>query len=348
MSDGSVQLSIVVPTHHRKDDLLRLLASVNHQKIDRSLFEVVVVSNEVDSDLRQCLGESKELNFQIRYFEVGSIGVNLARNLGLDKARGSIVYFLDDDCVLLDARTLLTILELHNSFPEVGAFGGKYVIDESAGFLDLVYQWIQDLWMESGFLKDQQTCFLIGGNTSYNRKVLGENLFFDESIIYGGSETELNLRLVKQGYILQYSDELQVLHQARNSFWGLFGKAFKQGRSAQNRREQALLPPKNRRRTMSRELIAFKLVPGLSFLERVCFFWILSLFDHFFKKGLELQERQPDFEFSKKEMFKIFLSAPHIFWIKSLFKLYIFEQTSALKQGHQNASFRKLKKDLET
>ena len=96
------KISIIIPTYHRQESLLRLLDSISRQNFNLEDLEVIVVSNLQDAELNESLKLRETDLFTCRYFEVGKVGVNLARNLGVGKSTGEIILFLDDDCELQD------------------------------------------------------------------------------------------------------------------------------------------------------------------------------------------------------------------------------------------------------
>jgi GT2 family glycosyltransferase len=87
----SPSISIIVVTYNAGDALLRCLLALAMQ--ESSDFECIVVDNAAL--------ESKTLSmFDVRYFKLDkNYGPSYARNYGAQKARGSVVVFVDDDAV---------------------------------------------------------------------------------------------------------------------------------------------------------------------------------------------------------------------------------------------------------
>jgi GT2 family glycosyltransferase len=91
--------SVVVATYNRAEPLAQLLASLAAQTVDRTDFEVVVVDDGSREDATPvALRFSQEL--QIRVHRQANAGVAVARQRGVERARGRIVVFLDDDMLV--------------------------------------------------------------------------------------------------------------------------------------------------------------------------------------------------------------------------------------------------------
>ena len=88
--------SVVIPTHQRKDSLLRALASLATQTTPREQYEVVVVVDGSDDGSREAV-ESLEAGYSLRVLWQPNRGRAAARNAGVAAARGDVVVMLDDD-----------------------------------------------------------------------------------------------------------------------------------------------------------------------------------------------------------------------------------------------------------
>lgn len=224
-----LQLSLVIPTHLRHQNISGVLESVREQCIPRECFEVLVVSNFEDPHLTQ-LVEQWTGKIAIRLLVANVLGVNSARNLGLKNCRGSIALFLDDDCRLPGQDYLINLCSLHQSFPEATAIGGAYLTPSGTGKVGEHYNWICNRWLCAQFTESRWTKNLIGGCVSYKIQHLRDRtLFFDERIRYGGSETEFHERLSQAELLMLFHPSLSVTHEIQMDIFDLVRKAFLQG-----------------------------------------------------------------------------------------------------------------------
>lgn len=90
------ELSVVVCTHERPDDLDRCLAGL--AALEEPV-EVIVVDSASAVPCRGLVERWGASIASLAYVYVSEPGLSLARNAGIDRARGSIVAFIDDDAV---------------------------------------------------------------------------------------------------------------------------------------------------------------------------------------------------------------------------------------------------------
>jgi len=91
------EVSVVIPTYGRPDNLKRLLDKLEHQTFED--FEVIVV---VDGDKKtfEALSDIKNKKpYPIKLKFIPNSGCNVARNKGIEIAEGKIIAFTDDDCI---------------------------------------------------------------------------------------------------------------------------------------------------------------------------------------------------------------------------------------------------------
>ena len=224
-------LSVIIPTHNRDQQLLKLVRYLSNQSLTSSAFEIIVAGNLHSQSLAWELDKFRKIFPHLKYVCSGVVGVNAARNRGIQEARGSVLAFLDDDCLVLDRDYFVKIISRHRDHPEAAAIGGRYRMKAHATLIERTYYYISDSWLTNSILEKNKTLNLVGGNTSYKSWVLSRNYLFNEEIRFGGAETELNSRLVNDGHSLLLFDDLSVLHQVRVSLYGFIRRAFLQGGS---------------------------------------------------------------------------------------------------------------------
>ncbi|MCB9086665.1 MAG: glycosyltransferase family 2 protein [Bdellovibrionaceae bacterium] len=224
-----MKISIVIPTHNRKESLFRLLRSIELQEIKKSDVEVLVVFNLPNSTLKNEVHERFRKSINCTVLVSGRLGVNYARHMGGNHALGKILVYLDDDCRLSDPKYLEKLLDLHKAHPEAAAIGGPYSLPAGAGSIERVYHQISLSWLENSVFDAPWTRNLVGGNVSYKRFVFDRGLNFNSKIRFGGAETDFHMRLQKHGLRLLYSPSLVVEHWLEMSRFQFIRKGFLQG-----------------------------------------------------------------------------------------------------------------------
>jgi glycosyltransferase involved in cell wall biosynthesis len=89
-------------------------------------WELVVVGQAEDSELRESVNKAAKEDKRVRYHHIDRRGLSRARNAGVGCSDGEIIAFTDDDC---EARSdwLETMAQIFNSHPDVGLLGGSLI-----------------------------------------------------------------------------------------------------------------------------------------------------------------------------------------------------------------------------
>lgn len=266
-----MKVSVIIPTLGESRELERVLGSLAAQDFPSADFELIVVGNRTSSYLDRLAGRWSERcpGFQLAY--TGSLGVNRARNLGIARARGEILVFLDDDCVPANARYLHDVVILHARHPQAVAIGGFYEPAPRCGFWARAYVEISREWLACANLGPEAALDLVGGNVSYKRGLLGECWRFDPTIVFGGAETEFHARLLQAGHTFVLSEAIPVRHRPSFGFTGFLRRAFRQGHRRELLEAQGVAPKYQTYRTQH---------PGRRS-------WAASLFTAVFRLGAE-------------------------------------------------------------
>ena len=132
-------LSVIIPTHNRRESLSHLIEALSRQKTDKKNLQVIVVSNLRDPELTQLSKKWKSAFYDFKLLTSGKRNVNSARNLGIRFAAGDVLYFLDDDCMPDHPEHLQNLLRLHQIHKNTTAVGGGYKLCEDASPLQTFY-----------------------------------------------------------------------------------------------------------------------------------------------------------------------------------------------------------------
>lgn len=213
-------ISIVIPTCNRVRSVVELVSSINEQTILDDI-EILILIDAKDTSSFAMLTEYFKHAY-IRVLQTEVYGVNSVRNFGISVAKGTFVYFLDDDCLLPD-REWLSRLQLI-VFREK-AVGGAYSLHESAGYFEKARHALTELFLS------RNNNVLLGGNSGYSRDLFLKYGIFDESISQGSEEIEFQERLKNQrfsGFCLEKG--LTVIHKPLNrKFTYLIKRFFYEG-----------------------------------------------------------------------------------------------------------------------
>jgi glycosyltransferase involved in cell wall biosynthesis len=205
-------ISVVITVRNEEQHLPALLDSLLAQEPP---FEIVVVESESRD---RTLAIAQE--YQRRHPGVvhalphpGSRGIG--RNVGVRRARGEWVAFIDGDC-FADSQWLK---HLRRALGEVPVAAGQTVIVGRSRYGRLGRVEL----FQSGYDVTYPSC-----NLAYRRALFSELGGFDPRFITA-EDIDLNLRAVRAGASIRYVPEAIVYHQARANFVRFLYQAFWNG-----------------------------------------------------------------------------------------------------------------------
>ena len=96
---NALKLSIVVPTHNRRDALVsQTLPAIFDQDFPADEYEVIVIVDGSTDGTAEALRKLQP-PCSLRIIEQTNRGPSAARNVGIYAARGDLILFLDDDII---------------------------------------------------------------------------------------------------------------------------------------------------------------------------------------------------------------------------------------------------------
>lgn len=202
--------SVVVITFERPAHLRRCLGSLAVQTYEPH--EVIVVDSSRDERSRAVASDQGGIVYE--RFPAGRRSMPAARNRGIERARGDVVAFLDDDCVASPEW----LERLTSAYACLGAHGAGGKVIDPVSTLGPVRRFLTsgEPWAEvdAGDRDVADVDFLQGGNMSFRRDLLLSAAAFDPR--YTGSnyreETDLCFRLRRTGCRLLYVPAAEVTH----------------------------------------------------------------------------------------------------------------------------------------
>jgi cellulose synthase/poly-beta-1,6-N-acetylglucosamine synthase-like glycosyltransferase len=237
----NAEVSIIIPTLSRPEDLRKLLHSILKQTTLPK--EVIVVDDSEDRKTNDIV-EKMRVDFSmknvlLKYTRGGGKtkkGIALARNIGLSHSSGEIVLFLDDD-VILDKDYLKEILKAFKKYPNALGIQGYLTNsgEQFRGARSLMTNSINKVFflyhrekngcrvLPSGYLtypsslsKDITCSWLEGKNSSYKKEVL-KNFQWDKNLREYSlfEDADLSYRIARHYpnclYIIPHA---KILHRA--------------------------------------------------------------------------------------------------------------------------------------
>jgi len=224
-------ISIVIPTRNNSSTIKYLLDSLKIQSFKD--FEVVIVDSSIDNTPII----ASQYNF-VKIIKCPPLGANLARNIGINNAKGEIIAFTDGDC-RVEKDWLKNIYTFFKKNPEIHVVGGSvYTAKELRG--NIIADYYNDaLWPMMPIYSHEMEVKIDNfhlirppnsNNLSIRKKIFENKLFFDENFRGGYEETELLWRILLRGYRVKVSPKICVEHFHTKSLSKLLKRAYNYGR----------------------------------------------------------------------------------------------------------------------
>jgi mycofactocin glycosyltransferase len=222
------RFSVILPTRDRLDSLRRTLDSLRAQDYPGERVEIVVADDGSLDDTPAFLAQQAAAGL-LRAVRTGGRGPAAARNAALAVARGELLAFTDDDCVVPpDWLGRLDALLAAGGAEAVG--GGAD--NGMRSLLSEVYQEMAAFFYETHNREPGRARFLTTNNFGCRREALTRAGRFDERFRLGGSDREMAHRMVEEGLRVEYRPELVVRHYHRFDLRTFLRHLYRQGRGS--------------------------------------------------------------------------------------------------------------------
>lgn len=89
------EISIILPVYNCEKIIERTIKTIEKQTVD--IFELIIINDGSTDNTREICLKHCEKNPKIKYIEIQNQGVSNARNVGISKATGKYICFIDSD-----------------------------------------------------------------------------------------------------------------------------------------------------------------------------------------------------------------------------------------------------------
>ena len=225
-----VLISVIIPSYNSEGTIERCLSSLINQSSDVK-FEVIVVDSSTDATpriIRQSFPDVTLVSLKEQTFP------GHARNIGIERAKGNILAFIDADCIV-SAHWLSNIIKAHESQFSIicGAIQN--------GYPENLVSWADFFYAASEFLVDSPRRFVNSASTSNlscKREPFEKGCFFPDT--RRAQDAIFSQNVLDKGYQILFEPSICVHHLYRTrlrelvrretawgSVWGQISKQYK-------------------------------------------------------------------------------------------------------------------------
>lgn len=209
----TLKISVVIPTFNRAKLLNSTLNNLIDQSYPKSKYEIIVVDDIRSSDeIKPVINNiSKKFN-NIVYIRQKNSGTNMARNMGIARARGEIIAFTDDDC-LVDRNWLKTIDNIFFDKSISGAEGMTIKTPKNA-----------KVGPFSHYIINEQGGHYLTCNMAYRAKLIKKikfdgKFFSEKTKITSREDSDAAFSVLDAGGKIIFSKNMVVRHMVYDSTW---------------------------------------------------------------------------------------------------------------------------------
>lgn len=220
--------SFIIPVYNRKDEVHDLLESLLGQS-DRD-FEVIIVE---DGSTMPCDDEcthARRSGLDVRYFHKDNEGRSIARNHGLENARGRYFIFVDSDCVI--PPDYVKTVKRHLGANPLDCYGGPDAAHDSFTDTQKAINFAMTSFLTTGGIRGSRHSLEKFTprtfNMGYSRRVYEKTGGFREMF---SEDIDMSKRIEQNGFSIGLIPDAKVWHKRRIDFKKFFRQVFVFGMS---------------------------------------------------------------------------------------------------------------------
>lgn len=217
-----VTTSVIILTKNRAQLLRKNLSRLAKQKIKPS--EIIIINNNSSDETPKVINEFKKI-LPIKSFKTGIRGYPKLYNLGIKKARGKLICFLDDDC-FAKKDWLAELVKAHQKNPNSIIQGHTFSLPKDNIYAQIMGDHYQN-WLKSNLINQKGLKVLDNKNALIPKNILAKYGAFSEKHSIGSEDLELGIRLRAQGIKIIFSPKVIAWHHERTTLKEFVGQHYR-------------------------------------------------------------------------------------------------------------------------
>lgn len=222
--------SIIVPVYNRPEELNELMVSLGNQSF--KAFELVVVEDGSQRKSDHLMEMFKD-QLEIQYLYQKNSGPAIARNKGMEHAKGEYFLFIDSDCIAPSDWLESLFEELEQKAVDV--FGGPDLAAADFSLLQKAISFAMTSFLTTGGIRGRKRQLGRFHPRSFNmgihKTVFQELGGFPITRMHPGEDMVFTIEAIKRGYQTALFPECGVFHKRRNTLASFFKQVFRFGKT---------------------------------------------------------------------------------------------------------------------
>lgn len=174
-----MKLSIIVPVFNVEEFLANCLKSLVTQDLPKSDYEIIVINDGSSDKSKEIILDYQKKYNNIVFIDQENQGVSVARNKGIDIAKGNYITFVDSDDLIYENALQLILKRLESDDLDL-LYLNIECYNEAGTKLDYDYKIGDDAIIADGFTHQRRTYT----PTVYKKDVIG-TIRFNSNIVIG-------------------------------------------------------------------------------------------------------------------------------------------------------------------
>lgn len=219
--EGQKLSSIIIVNYNGQKFLKDCFESLKNQNYSKNLLEIIMVDNgSTDNSVEYT---KNEFPF-VRVYHNDINNFARALNMGINKAEGEYIGFLNND-VIVDKDWLIRLTDVLDKDPQVGCVGGK-ILFKNGGINSTGIVRTEDFYYKDrGFGerdvgqydKIEEVEGICGGDILYRRRCLEDIGPVDEDFVMYFEDADMAARCIQKGWKIIYTPHSLMYHEYRGS-----------------------------------------------------------------------------------------------------------------------------------
>ena len=213
-------VSIVIPTHNRKNKLVKLINSIKNSNYPQEKIEVIVIDDASTDNTREVVNELFP-DIILLHNSIEKLP-STCRNLGIKNSSADYLLLVDDDNIL-DENTLKDLISILTSHNQIGLVGPVSYYDQerekiwcAGGKINAPLFVTTHVFQNHRFDDLHGTKIIevdyVPNAFMVKKEIFTDLQFFDTDLPLGWEEIDLALRIRKKGYKVIVNTTAKVFH----------------------------------------------------------------------------------------------------------------------------------------